>query len=502
GDGNFHPVVLYDERDPDETERMHAANFEIMKVAVKLGGTLTGEHGVGRLKLRGMPLMFGKEEMLFMNELKRAFDPEGVLNPGKVIPPEVLNGRVRGFIDSRVEKAPVEVLEVLSEAGAKGLQVVPTGSGTKLSVGPRQDTPEGSVRLESRGLPKIIDLDRENLTARVSAGVTLKEFQEVLGEDGFFFPADPYWSDSATLGGIVATGDNGSYRYRYGEVRDFVLGVSAVLADGRRLRFGCRTVKNVAGFDVKKLLIGSWGTLGVLIDFTVRVFPKPEPTTVKISFPMIEDLTEFFLEGRQRNHIAPAALEFAGFDPREELGATGDLLTEKEELALVLRFDSSGKATRPQLERLSRMAGEAGAGFETLDSETAQAFWAGRTTVARRLLAGGNTTWLRIGYPLGGFAELYQDLTRMVDEVGAGLALWAHLGNGIADAFIRPRGEIGEITALSKALRQKGGSVYPMFCGPARKALESLYHQRDDGRLASRVKRLFDPANRFGLFRV
>ncbi len=501
GDGNFHPVVLYDERDADETARMHAANLEIMKAAARMGGTITGEHGVGRLKLPGMPLMFSRDEMVFMAGLKRVFDPSGLLNPGKVIPPEAIE-RAPGAVTR--DPAPREVVEALAEARAKGLTLVPSGAGTKLAVGPRQDTPAGAVRLDLTRLPKVLDLDRENLIVRVSAGVSLAELQAALASEGFFFPADPYWAGQATLGGILATGDAGSYRPRYGEIRDNVLGLSVAVADGRSLHFGGRTVKNVAGFDVKRLLIGSWGTLGVILDATIRVYPIPETETVLVSFASVDVLSRFAGSLRAQNDIIPAAFDFADFDPRA--GAPSQANNGKPAVRLIVRFEGSQSAVAAQVARLETMAEAPGARLERLSKDEAAAFWEARTESAARFTASGRAAWLKIGFPPAGLTELHGGLTRLAASARAGLAVYAHVINGVADAFIIPDGQgaLSGLASLAEGLGRSGGAIYPMVRGRAwpSSAFEPLYGRRDDAGLAARVKEYFDPADSFGVYRV
>ncbi|MHB8945634.1 MAG: FAD-linked oxidase C-terminal domain-containing protein [Bacillota bacterium] len=500
GDGNFHPVVLYDERDADESRRMHEANFEIMKAAAAMGGTITGEHGVGRLKLPGMPLMFSRDELVFMAGLKRVFDPSGLLNPGKVIPPAVLENQAATAVVR--PPVPAEVAEVLAEAGAKGLSVVPTGAGTKLALGPRQDTPSGAVRLDLGRLPKVLDFDRDNLIIRVSAGIGLAELQAKLAPEGFFFPADPYFAGQATIGGVLATGDAGSYRPRYGEVKDNVLGLSVALADGRRLHFGGRTVKNVAGFDVKRLLIGSWGTLGVILDATIRVYPIPETETVSVAFTSVDGAGRFVAAVRARGDVTPAALDFADFDPRATSAAMD--AGRRPTFRVYARFEGSPAVTAAHISRLVALAETAGGWLERLSAAEATALWKGRTETAAAFIASGRAAWMKVGYAPAGLAELHRDLAGLAGAAGAGLAVHAHAGNGIADAFVFPSGRDapGDLARLAEELGHHGGSLYPMARGPWSGGLGTLYGRRDDARLAAEVKRYFDPADRFGVYRV
>jgi glycolate oxidase FAD binding subunit len=147
------------------------------------------------------------------------------------------------------------------------------GGGTKDHLGPLHET---DVVLETAGLAGIIDHVPEDLTATVGAGTTVAALREALAAHGQFLPVDaPHVARGATIGGVIAANSNGFARYRYGSVRDLLLGVRAALADGSLARAGGRVVKNVAGYDLNKLFIGSFGTLGVVVEATFKILPIP-----------------------------------------------------------------------------------------------------------------------------------------------------------------------------------------------------------------------------------
>lgn len=156
--------------------------------------------------------------------------------------------------------------------------VFPTGNGSKLSWG-------GVVKnkidllISTAKLNQIIDYAEDDLTITVEAGIKLKDLQDFLREKGQFLPIDASYPDSATIGGIIATADTGSWRQRYSGVRDLILGISFVRCDGQIAKAGGRVVKNVAGYDLMKLFTGSYGTLGVICEVTFRLYPLPETSS-------------------------------------------------------------------------------------------------------------------------------------------------------------------------------------------------------------------------------
>ena len=164
-----------------------------------------------------------------------------------------------------------EVSAVLAASGRQRAAVVPWGGGTAMALGnlPRAH----DVSLVTRLLNRVVEYEPADLTLTVQAGITMAALAEELRRHGQFLPLDA--PDDATLGGVLATGAFGPRRHAYGPVRDWVLGVRVVHADGRVTKAGGRVVKNVAGYDMTKLYLGSLGTLGVIVEASLRVTPLP-----------------------------------------------------------------------------------------------------------------------------------------------------------------------------------------------------------------------------------
>jgi glycolate oxidase FAD binding subunit len=153
-------------------------------------------------------------------------------------------------------------------------RVLPCGGGTKPAL---SSPPEGTVSLDVSGLTGIEDYDPEELTFTACAGTALQEIEAALAENGQYLPFDPpLVAEGATLGGAVAAGTSGPLRYRNGGVRDFILGVRFLDGEGRLVSAGGRVVKNAAGFDLSKLMVGSAGRLGVMVELSFKVFPQPQ----------------------------------------------------------------------------------------------------------------------------------------------------------------------------------------------------------------------------------
>jgi glycolate oxidase FAD binding subunit len=183
--------------------------------------------------------------------------------------------------------SPEEAAELLRSLGEAGKAVRPRGGGTKIDWGGVGEPI--AVELETGGMAKILEHNVGDLTAVLQAGVPLAEAQAAFAEDGQMLALDPPLGtasagasspasprEAATVGGMVATGDSGPLRHRYGGVRDLIVGISLALSDGTLAKAGSKVIKNVAGYDLAKLFTGSHGTLGLIVTVTVRLHPKPD----------------------------------------------------------------------------------------------------------------------------------------------------------------------------------------------------------------------------------
>jgi glycolate oxidase FAD binding subunit len=165
-----------------------------------------------------------------------------------------------------------EVAEVLKCASSQGLAVIPVRNGTKLGVGapPRRY----DVALSLKDMNRVWYYEPDDLVISVEPGMKFGDLQHFLGRHGLWVPLDPVGGEQASVGGILAANSAGPLRLHYGGPRDLVLGMKIVTAEGTIVKTGGRVVKNVAGYDLAKLLIGSWGTLGVIVEASLKLHPQ------------------------------------------------------------------------------------------------------------------------------------------------------------------------------------------------------------------------------------
>nr|MBO2469691.1 glycolate oxidase subunit GlcD [Bacillota bacterium] len=201
-----------------------------------------------------------------------------------------------------------EVAAVLRIASRHRIPVVPRGSGTNLSAG---TVPvEGGIVLVLTRLNRILEIDEENLTATVQPGVVTQHLHEAVEARGLFYPPDPGSMRISTIGGNIAECAGGLRGLKYGTTKDYVLGLEAVLMSGEVMRTGGKLVKDVAGYDLTRLLVGSEGTLAVITEATLRLLPKPEHR--KVMSALFDDLYSAARAVSRiiAHRIIPCTLEF------------------------------------------------------------------------------------------------------------------------------------------------------------------------------------------------
>jgi len=245
-----------------------------------------------------------------------------LLDPASAALQGSVDDRRRFAIDGREPRKVIfpesiaQVSEVLRAAGEQHLAVVPVGHGAFLHIGgiPRRY----DLALSLQRLDRIVDYQPTDMTVTVEAGMTLARLQEVLGKNGQWLPIDPPLPEQATLGGIIAANLSGPTRLSQGTIRDFLIGLKVVQANGTVIKGGGRVVKNVAGYDLPKLYCGSFGTLGVIVEATFKVRPRPEARAVlSLTFSSAERAMELALR-LLGSELLPFFLELANFDPLVE----------------------------------------------------------------------------------------------------------------------------------------------------------------------------------------
>jgi glycolate oxidase FAD binding subunit len=243
-----------------------------------------------------------------------------------------------------------QLAAVLRLANDAGLAVIPRGSGTKLSWG--NPPARADIILSTARLDKIIEHAWADLTVSVEAGCTIQKLQEALAQHGQRLALNPLWPEQATISGILSTNDSGPLRLRFGALRDLIIGVTLALPDGTLASSGGKVVKNVAGYDLPKLVTGALGTLAVITRAVFRLHPLPRNAkTLSISGCTLEDMQRFILRV-QDSKLAHTALQARNTQDAESVV---DILFEGTEAGIAAQEAQLRELARPAqvLEALS-----------------------------------------------------------------------------------------------------------------------------------------------------
>jgi glycolate oxidase FAD binding subunit len=200
-----------------------------------------------------------------------------------------------------------QLAQILKAANESGLAVVPRGGGTKLAWG--NPPKRADVILSTARLNAIVEHAHSDLTVTVEAGCTLSQLSEILAKQNQRLALDTLWPSRATVGGILSTNDSGALRLRFGSLRDLVIGITLALPDGTLAKSGGKVVKNVAGYDLPKLVTGALGTLGVITQATFRLHPMPKESRTVLCLARDAREAQRILLAIQDSKLAHSALQ-------------------------------------------------------------------------------------------------------------------------------------------------------------------------------------------------
>ena len=311
---------------------------------------------------------------------------------------------------------------VTNNAAGEKRSLLSAGGRTSLNFG-YQASGEGGVTINMSELTQVVDYPARDMTVTVEAGIRMNDLVELLAGEGQQLPIDVAQSQRATLGGVLATNTSGPRRFGYGTLRDYVIGISAVDASGRLFKAGGRVVKNVAGYDLCKMLVGSMGTLAIVTQVTLKLKPIPESSAfIWAQFNDFDDI-DVVLERLTLSDTRPVSLEV--FDRR----AAGQLATEsRRELPsdgpiLLVGFDGGQDEVAWQVETLRHELSPFGsAKVDSVDGEAAGEL---RQVMTEFAICADAPLTFRANILPSQTIEFLEDAER------AGVTLQAHAGNGI-----------------------------------------------------------------------
>jgi D-lactate dehydrogenase (cytochrome) len=323
-----------------------------------------------------------------------------------------------------------EVALVVTLCAEYKVPIIPYGVGS--SVEGHVLAPHGGISIDLSGMNQIIAIHAEDGDATVQAGVTRLQLNDALKGTGLFFPIDP--GADATLGGMAATRASGTNAVRYGTMRDNVMATSTVLADGRLMKTGGRARKSSAGYDLTRLLIGSEGTLGIMTELTVKLYPIPEAISAAVcTFPSIDAAVQTVIQTIQLG-VPVARIELL-----DALSLAAINKFSKTSLAeaptLFFEFHGSPSAVAEQAETVQAIADDlGGANFEwATRPEDRSRLWQARHDAyfaCLQLKPGCRCFPTDVCVPISRLAECIAATYEDIAQVSIPIALFGHVGDG------------------------------------------------------------------------
>jgi len=326
--------------------------------------------------------------------------------------------------DTIAPAAAAEVAEAVREAAGRRTPVYPIGGGTTIACGRRPTEP--GIGLSTAGLNRIVDHAADDMTITLEAGVTVAQLAGQLADRKQRLPIDVPHASQATIGGIVVTNTSGPRRFAYGTLRDYVIGIRAVDGQGNEFGGGGRVVKNAAGYDLCKMLIGSLGTLAIVTQVTFMVRPLPETTAlVTCDVPELA-AAERLLAAMIHTKTLPVAVELLA-GTNHETGGTLEPMREPNIARLIVGFEGATDDVDWMVEQLGREWGEEGIGRPVIvPRDRADAIWDRLTEIPGDV---------QVNVRPGAAVEMIERLSAF----DPGCSILAHAGNGVIRATFSPQ---------------------------------------------------------------
>lgn len=421
-----------------------------------------------------------------------------------------------GFDGTAALKGPVgvvvlpgsteEVAAVVKLANERNVTIVTRGSGTGLSGGSVPS--DGCVVLCLTRLDKILSVDAANLTVRAQCGAITAAVDAAANQHGLFYPPDPGSMKISTIGGNVAENSGGLRGLKYGVTRDYVMGLEVVLPDGRIARFGNACVKDVAGYSMKDLFIGSEGTLGIITEVLLKVLPRPAARrTMLASYDRMEDAAQTVSDIIAAK-IIPCTLEFLD---RMTIGCVEDYakigLPRDCEALLLMETDGHPSAVADEAEQMLALARARGARDVRVARDDAEAL---RLASARRsafsaLARVRPTTILEdVTVPRDKLAEMVGFVAAVAKKHRLLVGTFGHMGDGnLHPTFLTDERNADEMARVHEALEEivtktlaLGGTITGEHgVGLAKKAWLRRQVGENSHDLMREIKRAWDPRN-------
>jgi len=368
--------------------------------------------------------------------------------------------------------------EILQYAHQHNYSLLSCGKGSKLNWGGLLKKPVEIV-VSTQHLNRIIEYAAEDLTVTVEAGVKLADLQQTLQQTNQFLPLDPSYGDMATIGGIVATAEGGSWRQRYGGVRDLLLGITFVRADGAIAKAGGRVVKNVAGYDLMKLFTGSYGTLGIISQVTLRVYPIPEASLTILLTGEANNLNK----AQQiilNSGLTPTVIDLISPGVVKQLDITSNP-------GLLLRLQTIPESIKVQAQQLEKIAQEFNLSYQTYQDEIEKNLW----QLLKKISESPDLITCKIGIIRHRAQEFLAEYTQITNREEIAII---YTGSGLGKLVFTAEDARAKINKLRLLCQNKQGFLTILTAPNTIKQSTEIWGYTGNGLLImEKLKKQFDP---------
>jgi len=396
-----------------------------------------------------------------------------------------------------------EVAALVRLAARHRVAVVPRGAGTGLSGGAAGI--EGALTIALTRMNRILEIDRDNLCVITQPGVINADLKAAVAKEGLFYPPDPASYESCSIGGNLGTNAGGLCCVKYGQTRDWVLGLEVVLADGSVIRTGGRLVKDTAGYSLTHLIVGSQGTLGIITEATLRLRPLPGPRSTMLAFFSSLAAAGDAVAAMTRAGIVPVTLELLDHETILAVDDAHQLGLDRDAAAMLLvESDAPGAAATGELDESEKAIEGAGATSVVRAQDAQEADWLrqARRLALRALERQGTVRMEDVGVPRARVPQLLAAIERIAAAHKVRCATFGHAGDGNLHPnliFDRDDPDAAHLThvvrdEIFRAALELGGTVTAEHgIGAARR--EWLPLQKGEGAVAAMraIKAALDP---------
>jgi glycolate oxidase FAD binding subunit len=390
-----------------------------------------------------------------------------------------------------------ETASALRFAAEQGLGVIPCRNGTKLSIGnpPRKY----DVALNVKELNRVWHYEPADLTVTVEPGMKFGDFQHFVSRHGLWLPLDPAGGAKASIGGIVATNSAGPLRFCYGAPRDMVLGLKIATSEGKIIKTGGRVVKNVTGYDLAKLLIGSYGTLGVIVEASFKLFPRPAELATFVLRPGTLGIAREIRRGVLASPLTPMRMAL--------LNARGAALVRKG-MALDsapggpevwIEFGGSARVLDRCANELDQMGRGVGAAPQRVPEDAAETVWE-RIADFRAWLAASHPQLvaMKAALPDSASEEFLSLAEQMAENEKIPLASVSYMGVGTVRLALLERPSTAAVEGFLIRLRGsaenlRGALILEEAPAELKARVEVWGESGDDFEMMRKLKSVWDP---------